>query len=71
MKWEYLVTDLGVPSPSRVQAALNSLGEDGWEIVSFNTVPVMLADGLLYHGLIFKRPVQYAEMRTSGEMLGG
>lgn len=34
MKWEYIHADVGLGSPSTIQAKLDVFGRQGWELVS-------------------------------------
>lgn len=59
MQWEYKALAIGFSGTTQLEAELNDMGKDGWELVSAQSGDEPEEDGLFYAKCIFKRPFQY------------
>ena len=69
MQWEYKAIAIGFSGTTQLEAELNAVGKDGWELVHFDGEDEPEEDGLFYANCVFKRPVLQVEI--GGVMVEG
>lgn len=57
MQWEYKAITIAFGGTAPLEAELNDMGKDGWELVHFGGEDEPEDDGLFYANCVFKRPV--------------